>query len=181
MRQNLVQTQLAWNVPPWVCPAMLAEIADFFQVTRPHELDSVLILHTISSLPHTSKSRFLELFTGSGISLAFSPACEVKKCQTEPQSVWTLDHKLSYLLLCGHGGQVRLAGESLQRSNAICKSTPKRAGKPYKGRSKLATTPILIQVSYRGNETLFQDNRTHASCICACFNPEAVGEKEHLL
>lgn len=84
-------------------------------------------------------------------------------------------------LLCGHGGQVRLAGQSLQRSNAICKYTAKRAGKPRSGRYKLTTTPILIQVSYRGNKTLFQDNRKHASCICVCFNPEAVGEKEHQL
>lgn len=76
---------------------------------------------------------------------------------------------------------MKLAGESLQRSNVICKYTPKRAGKPHRGRYKLATTPILTQVSYRGNKTLFQDNRKHVSCICARFNPEAVGEKEHQL
>lgn len=44
------------GVPSYAC-----RNADFFQVTSPRELDSVVILHTISSLPHTSRSHFLEL------------------------------------------------------------------------------------------------------------------------
>lgn len=42
-------------------PSHACRNADFFQVTGPHKLDSGVILHTISSLPHTSRSRFLEL------------------------------------------------------------------------------------------------------------------------
>lgn len=104
-------------------------------------------------------------FTGLRISLAFWSAHEAKKCQTEPQSTWALDHKLSYRLLCWQEGWMRLTkgGEGvLQRCYGICKSVPKKTG-IY----KLATITIFIQVSYRGNMTLFQDKRKHTYCICA--------------